>query len=276
MTDMKDKQIEFLYIDNGTSVYIKKAGHGHDFPIKEYRFDGVQASTTNRREFVEIAAVPLIVEERVHPAKYVNPRWEVRGENSLGLPSVLPYSEVKAYSVVHDRNFSIPKEYVSVVDSYTFESDGCYYDFVEVESVFAELASIHGYTFISTTRRPRYSIEDEISTDPALLQEKPCLLSSEESYAIIRAHVKANIDHKVAAITSDYDFCFTVEKIIPLYESQSYQVDVNNQNFFQKRKRKSKWETRYRVDRKAVVYKAAPPNKRQGVRRLSRVPNFPG
>jgi hypothetical protein len=40
----------------------------------------------------------------------------------------------------------------------------------------------------------------------------PCRLSSQMTYRIIRAHVKNNIDPRWAAVTSDYDFCFTVSK----------------------------------------------------------------
>lgn len=49
-----------------------------------------------------------------------------------------------------------------------------------------------------------------------LWHETPCYLSSEDTYELIRGHVKKNIDQKYAKITSDYDFCFTVEKVIPL------------------------------------------------------------
>ncbi|MFA5049025.1 MAG: hypothetical protein WC516_08430 [Patescibacteria group bacterium] len=49
-----------------------------------------------------------------------------------------------------------------------------------------------------------------------LWHETPCYLSSEDTYELIRAYIKRNIDPKYAKITSDYDFCFTVEKVIPL------------------------------------------------------------
>ena len=46
----------------------------------------------------------------------------------------------------------------------------------------------------------------------------PCSISGEHLYDIIRQHIKANINHDVARITSDYDFCFTVQKVIKLEE----------------------------------------------------------
>lgn len=49
-----------------------------------------------------------------------------------------------------------------------------------------------------------------------LLCERPCKISSDQTYKIIRAHVKENINGHYAEISSDYDFCFTVKKKIPV------------------------------------------------------------
>ncbi|MFK5882928.1 MAG: hypothetical protein QM489_01155 [Candidatus Izemoplasma sp.] len=40
----------------------------------------------------------------------------------------------------------------------------------------------------------------------------PCEISSQDLYNIIRERVKQNINYENAAITSDYDFCFTVKR----------------------------------------------------------------
>jgi hypothetical protein len=45
-----------------------------------------------------------------------------------------------------------------------------------------------------------------------LLHTRPCKLSSKQTYDIIRFHVRDNIDPYYATISSDYDFCFVVEK----------------------------------------------------------------
>lgn len=45
---------------------------------------------------------------------------------------------------------------------------------------------------------------------------RPCELTSKQTYRIIRHHVKENINHNYGVITSDYDFCFTVMKRIPI------------------------------------------------------------
>jgi hypothetical protein len=72
-----------------------------------------------------------------------------------------------------------------------------------------------------------HSILDEIMYPSLILKDRPCKLTSQESYEIIRKFIKENIDCRVSKITSDYDFCFTVKKIIKLAKPYYYNVDVS-------------------------------------------------
>jgi len=58
-----------------------------------------------------------------------------------------------------------------------------------------------------------YTLE-KMLTPPFLLHERNCFISSDNLYKIVRDYVRKNIDLKVAKITSDYDFCFTVKKLV--------------------------------------------------------------
>ena len=78
----------------------------------------------------------------------------------------------------------------------------------------------------------------------------------------MRAYIKQNIDPKYAIITSDHDFCFKVEKKISLFDIKEYTVDVNN-SVFNKRKRKPKYEKRYKTDRKSICFEMTPPSSRK-------------
>ena len=62
---------------------------------------------------------------------------------------------------------------------------------------------------------------ERMLTPEFLLHTRPCSLTSEQVYKIVRAHILNNIDGKVARVTSNYDFCFAVEKII---ETKPYEV----------------------------------------------------
>ena len=64
------------------------------------------------------------------------------------------------------------------------------------------------------SRIATFSDLDRMLVPEFMLPERPCSLSSQQVYKIIRAHVIANIDGKVAKIDSNYDFCFSVQKIV--------------------------------------------------------------
>ncbi|WP_157043497.1 hypothetical protein [Nitrobacter hamburgensis] len=116
--------------------------------------------------------------------------------------------------------------------------------------------SHEGKRWSVTEQSIQVSLLDRITAPSLLHQEVPCQLSSEDSFKIIRTHVKDNIDPKVAAITSDYDFCLTVQKKIKLAEPEPYTRDANF-SFFGRR-RKPRMVTDYRTERKLVVYETAP------------------
>ena len=60
----------------------------------------------------------------------------------------------------------------------------------------------------------RYEDIYELLTPSFLVHNCPCYLSSEQMFKIVRHYVKENINPRVAEITSDYNFCFTVNKIL--------------------------------------------------------------
>lgn len=89
---------------------------------------------------------------------------------------------------------------------------------------------------------------------PSIMQHlTPSVLTSEQTYHIVKAYIKDNINPYYAEITSDYDFCFAVAKKIRLLEHEKYTIDVNA-SWFSKRKRKPKYETRYHKNRKIQIF----------------------
>jgi len=108
-----------------------------------------------------------------------------------------------------------------------------------------------GYT-INESRAIHQKLDEIIFPKP-LLATRPIKLSSVDSYEIIRNYIKDNINPKHAEITSDYAFCLTVEKKIPLSEPQSYR---HNENAFSRRK--PKYTTRFVSERKLKVFETAP------------------
>lgn len=115
----------------------------------------------------------------------------------------------------------------------------------------------HEGTRVLDEKEIDYQMIDKLIYPEIVLTQKPCSFSNKKSFDIIRLFVKENINPKVAEITSDYDFCFTVKKKIPLREVETFEVDVNN-SWFQKRKRKPKIETRYLRHRSVTCFEMAP------------------
>ncbi len=91
-----------------------------------------------------------------------------------------------------------------------------------------------------------HQLADKVIFPPIVLPQKPCKLSSHQSYEIVRQYIKDHIDPKVSTITSDYDFCFTVKKRIKLAKPHHFTVDVNA---FSQRKRKPKLVKKTQSDR---------------------------
>lgn len=108
-----------------------------------------------------------------------------------------------------------------------------------------------------TNNNVKRNMIDEIVTPKILIHKKPCKLTKLESFQIVRAFIKDNIDPKVAQITSDYDFCFTVEKRVPLHKPVEYSVDINN-NIFSGRKKKPKYENRVQKAKNYKIFDIAP------------------
>ena len=102
----------------------------------------------------------------------------------------------------------------------------------------------------------QHQIIDKLLFPQPLLPQMPCKLSSKQTYDIVRQYVKQNINYKVARITSDYDFCFTAVKIIPLSEQVKYKVDVNWSLF--EKKRRPKIEIRYKSQREVECFEMSP------------------
>lgn len=67
-------------------------------------------------------------------------------------------------------------------------------------------------TSVKISSIAHYSEIDQILVPDFAIHQRPCFLTSKDSYNIVRTFIKDNIDPKQAAITSDYDFCFAVKK----------------------------------------------------------------
>ena len=59
-----------------------------------------------------------------------------------------------------------------------------------------------------------YTQLEKCLTPEFLRHKRPCFLTSKQTFDIVRLYVKENIDGRNAKVTSDYNSCFTVKKVI--------------------------------------------------------------
>ncbi len=112
------------------------------------------------------------------------------------------------------------------------------------------VAGVSAFSSVSVWK-VKHRLIDEIMFPGIVLPMLPSQISSENMYVIIREHVKRNIDHDVATITSDYDFHLAVDKPIDLVAPEAYRVAVG-------KGRSERKETRYHKQRSVRVLQLVP------------------
>lgn len=228
--------------------------------------------STFNKDWFKTKDEPISVERYVAQPS-INKRYELRDKSLSGsLKDIYKYEDV---FIKYDNDYSK----IFVPD---FEKIMPLYDYIEdkqssiLEPIDFEYETITKIKEIKTPEQITYKTYGEwgkvgnritnenikadmislIITPKVLIHEAPSYLSRKDTYDIIRAHIKDNINPKVAEITSDYDFCFTVVKKIKLAKEHVYKVDIND-NFFGllgRRKKKPKYETRVQKTRKVQVF----------------------
>lgn len=217
---------------------------------------------------------PIKTVEELKFGGYTNKRFEIRDKTLITdkLKEVFKYEDVYVQWNNDEGCNQYIEEFESICSLYNFKQDVLpnYKENIDFEYIviaqldklpevnkFSYAAQIGEYRStgmgVISEKNIKHNILDEIMFPKPLLGERPCSLSSQESYKIVREFVKQHINPEYARITSDYDFCFAVKKLIHLDEIEHYQVDVNN-DIFSKRKRKPKYETRYRKHREIEIF----------------------
>ena len=100
-----------------------------------------------------------------------------------------------------------------------------------------------------TNQSIHHQLLDKIIFPSLILHETSCKINSEEAYKLIRAYIKDNIDPKVAEISSDYDFCFSVVKKVGLAKPYTTEYEYKP-----KGKRKAELKKKYFNDRQVVCF----------------------
>lgn len=248
----------------------KKEGY-YNSELPNLLFDGVNPEKSFCEDWYIIYQEPKQVQKKVSQPN-INDRYELI-EKSMASDKISPvFKKEDVYEGYDDDYNAVWKEgYRHLQSLYRLVSDPQPDKLEDVPFEFVVLISVkdvptpnnfsydvqrtqwsHGGLTQITQDNAIYQIVDKLIFPAPLLPQRPCKLSSVDTYKIVRQYIKNNINPKVAEITSDYDFCFTVKKKIELSKPEEYLTDVN-WSLFGKRK-KPKYETRYRRDRLVEVF----------------------
>jgi hypothetical protein len=259
-------QLELRVIHTDSGVFIQTMRGGQ--VGSTYLFDGKEAETTFHSAWSRIDTLPSEVYQK-QPSKEVNRRYELIDPKlrSAEIPDVLPVIDGD-----DGYGWALPEDKRHLSSLYSFkvdytEEEPLPIDFVIKEAFTVdELIDSTGFNFtrrydrrdIAVTEGDvQYQIVDKITLPGILLPLKPCMLTSEASYGIVRAYIKNHINPQYATISSDYDFCFQVDKRITLAEPVTYRVNLNASY----PRRKPKYEERLRTDRAVVIFEMTHANK---------------
>lgn len=243
------------FVSNNTDNNSYKATYGGN--LSGYLFDGCVPTPTFKKDWWKLKTKPTKVEKAVKPSA-INQRYELKDKKLKNTYSeIVPANErneIEDIIGLYEYKYDQPDSFTETVE---FDLE----ELLEVDKIEEPLTFSYkragewnhkDYPTINENNI-KYDLVSQILTPSILIHTQPCKLSRKESYDIVRKYIQENINPKVAKITSDYDFCLTVKKIIPLKEPIPYRVDVSSL-----KARKPKYQTRYQTEELVTVYETAP------------------
>lgn len=244
---MSNHAEKIMLVKTNKGCYISDcfATSGYDYQYHRSKisgmfFDGEKPTKTFYPNWFYIAKYPEKIEIK-KPGAISNQRYVIRDEKyiSEAFPAVIPKEDRKDYS-----------EAAIELYEYQYDQEPDYFEevTVEIETVMEvddfelqpsiNFEAIQKWNYQNTPYTIKnvdvhHQMLDKIIFPEVLLHSRPCSFSSKQVYDITRQHVIQNIDNSVAKITSNYDFCFTVKKIVPL----SVPENISYHNLFARTKR---------------------------------------
>jgi hypothetical protein len=231
--------------DKGCFISDCTATSGYDYTyhctkLTNLLFDGEKPTSTYYPNWYYIKQYPMFIQKEI-AGQAINPRYELNDTSleSDKMPKVIPYENRDNYNSdlfgLYEYKYDIAPTYfedvpcniqvVCEIDNYNFPPK------LEYNAVHRVDWSDTKYTITNT--EVQHQMLDKIIFPAVMLHERPCKFTSVQMYNITRQYILDHIDNSVAKITSNYDFCFTVKKLIPLIEPET----ITYHNIFARTKR---------------------------------------
>lgn len=219
-------------------VYLHKVGdNSYQSTLENYLINGERPEKTHLNNWVSTKEEPKSIEV-IEPQGYTNKRFELRDPKKFpNLPKSYKYEDV--YESTYDYEDYYTEEFESVKSLYQLKQDKLpdSRKFLEFEyKLLAEIDILPDFTLDykyklnykeKTTSKEDIQFNElaKLLLPKVLLPTQPCSLTRQRSFDIVREHIKRNIDPKVARVTSDYDFCLEVKKIVPCAEYKVFKYE---------------------------------------------------
>lgn len=248
-------------------------------PLGTYRFNKGEftvENTWNKSWYLMLGAESITSAERIVYGKPINPRWELKDPEDvkLGIPLIISKEEsFESYddywvlgSQCQYKKFQSFYKRVTDTSPNTWED----IDLEVTDKGFLSVANVDNISEMKVTvdvRKDRYNeykevpiIEDisEVATYYELetlltcelaLHNRPCYINADTTYRIVRHYIRSHIDGRYAKITSDYDFCFTVKKLVHIKPyTHKWEVKKANGRSYSKPKYNTKLITTTEVE----------------------------
>lgn len=276
---MNKSKIETYKSEKG--LFFAQAGFGYSgrnvLQVNNYLFNEsiVEVQNTHHRSWFLLEGQESITSiKKKAPTQYINHRWELidKEDNELCLPETLTTQEAfewydeddychyigkecdqYKYRSLYKRTYDIaPQEWVDCTDDFEIVNLGT----IKVEDVESfQDAKVYVLGERDYKKVPletklinvtKFNEIEEMLTPDLLIHNRPCKVDADTTYKIIRNHVRENIDGRYARITSDYDFCFTVKKVVSIkpYEYKTEEKKSNGKSYKRPRFRTTKVENK--------------------------------
>lgn len=271
-SNVKTLKLEIVKTPNGAYVHEADTTRFSATDLSKYLFDRKHPESAFVEKWYYVDKRPTKI-EKIIPPKKINFRFElIKPEMASDeIPKVIPQEEATVWDY-DSYSWEWIEKWKHLSSLYELKWDLTEETYEELDFEIVDSIEMNGVAEHKGFSYPVYKsqwkrngtkqitekdtvncLADRLFFPSLILPDRPVKLSKKQTYDIIRYHVQTHIDPKIVSITSDYDFCFTVTKRIPLSEEEQYQVDVSKLN-----SKKPKWTTKTRRERKIVAFEMAP------------------
>ena len=222
--------VNMIKTDKGCFISDCQTASGYDYnyhqsKISELYFDGSQPKSTYLKNWYLIDNYPSKVERKV-PQQRTNIRYVLKNPSMAteALPLEVTSIDEDVYAL-YEKKYDLTEEKMELVENLKFEILFEVNNFEFPPSVNYDATVRVNWTDKKvkiTNANFKHQLFDRMIIPDILIHNYPCEISSVDLYNVVRQYIKDNINTKYAKITSDYDFCFTVKKLIPMYTPKDY------------------------------------------------------